>query len=220
MLFHAGLILALFSAAKATAIPALVLSQQNAETLIIHDNDPLDADPTQGRISFSGQVADYAGSFSATVSPFVDGGNITLEQPFMTFAGSYSRVAETSNYAFIVWLVGTDFGPVAPGRLTKFTFTSSQLGSSSWYQNPPSETSIGSNHLITQPGGNYFTSLDSTEPFSLMNTVYLGVPTSTAQFASSAEFALSVPDRGATFALLLPGLVGWWLCHRRWRSSQ
>lgn len=215
MLFPAGLILAFLFASKAIAIPALVLSQQNTGMLIIHDNDPLDADATVGRISFTGQVADYAGSFSATLSPFVDGGGFPVGQPFMTFTGSYSRVAETSNYAFIVWLVGTDFGPVDPGRLTKFTFTNSQPGSSSWYQNPPSETNIGANHLMTQPGGNYFTSLDSTGPFSLMNTVYLGVPASTAQFSSSAEFALSVPDRGSTFALLLPGLAGWWLCRRR-----
>ncbi len=219
VLLRAGLTLAAFAASNALAIPALVLSQQNTETLIIHDNDPLDSDATVGRISFTGQVADYAGSFAANLSPFVDGGNVPVGQPFMTFTGSYSRMTQTSNYAFIVWLVGTDFGPVDPGRLTKYTFSCSQPGSSSWYLNPPSETNIGSNHLVTQPGGDYFTSVESSAPFSLMNTVYLGVPTSTVQFTSSAEFALSIPDHGSTFGLVLPWFVGVLLFHRRRQPS-
>lgn len=129
----------------------------------------------------------------------------------MEFSGSYARVANTSNFAFIAWLIGTDLGPVAPDQIGYFTFSSASGGGvAGWSLNPPNQTTIGTSLVHVQHEGYAF--LPSNAPFALMNTIHLSA-TSPLAFTSTARI-VNTPEAGSIAPLVIVTLVGLLLAHR------
>lgn len=198
----------------ANAIPSIGLTHQGSALIVVEDNGPLDSNAAPGVISYTGTVGDYVGTFTGIVSPQ---GTSESGAPFMVFSGSYERVTNTSNFAFIAWLIGTDLAPIRADQLGYFTFSGAVGGSiSGWSLNPPNQTTIGTSLIHLQQEG--YASLPGDAPFSLMNTIHLS-PSSPLAFTSTASI-VNVPDAGSIEPLAVATLLGLLLAQRNSSKSR